>query len=79
MTITVKNPTLKVANTKVSVKAGKTAKLKATVSPKLAISYTSSNKKIATVSKTGVITGKKKGTAKITVSCYGAKKVVTVK
>lgn len=78
VTITVKNPTLKVANTKVSVKAGKTAKVKATVSPKLAISYTSSNKKIATVSKTGVITGKKKGTAKITVSCYGAKKVVTV-
>lgn len=77
-TITVKSPTLKVTNTKVSVKVGKTSKIKATVSPSLTISYASSNTKVATVSKTGVITAKKKGTAKITVSCYGAKKVVTV-
>ena len=77
-TITVKVPTLKVTNTKVSVKVGKTAKIKATVSPQLTISYSSSNKKVATLSKTGVITAKKKGTANITVSCYGVKKVVTV-
>ncbi|MEO2626594.1 Ig-like domain-containing protein, partial [Blautia wexlerae] len=41
--------------------------------------YKSSNSKIATVSSKGVVKGKKKGTAKITVTCNGVKKVFTVK
>ena len=53
-------------------------KLKATVSPKKSsvkgVKFTSSNKKVATVSSKGVVTGKKKGTAKITVKS-GSKSV----
>ena len=43
------------------------------------ITYTSSNKKVATVSKNGVIRAKKAGTAKITVKSGKKKVVVTVK
>ena len=46
------------------------------------ITYKSGNKKIATVSSSGKVTGKKKGTAKITVTMQiknGAKKTVTTK
>lgn len=45
------------------------------------VTYTSSNKKVATVSSKGVVTAKKKGTAKITVKCgtYKATLKVTVK
>ena len=77
-TITVKAPTLKVSSSKVSLKVGKSSTIKATVSPKLAITYKSSNSKVVTVSKTGVIKAKKKGTANITVYSGGAKKVVKV-
>ncbi len=42
------------------------------------ITYTSSNKKVAAVSKKGVIKAKAKGTSKITVKCNGKKKVLTV-
>lgn len=49
---------------------GKKVSLKASVSPKRAsdnkLIWTSSNKKVASVSKNGVVTGKKKGTAVIT-------------
>ena len=43
------------------------------------IIYKTSRSKIATVSSKGVVKGKKKGTAKITVTCNGVKKVFTVK
>ena len=61
-------------NTKISVKATKGAKL----------SYKTSNKKIATVSSKGVITGKKAGTVKITITAKRSKyktvkKTITVK
>ena len=61
-------------NTKISVKATKGAKL----------SYKTSNKKIATVSSKGVITGKKAGTVKITITAKKSKyktvkKTITVK
>lgn len=43
------------------------------------VTYTSSNKKVATVSKSGLITAKKSGTAKITVKSGKKKVTVTVK
>lgn len=80
-TVTVKTPTLKLAKTSASIKVGKKTTIKATATPTGTVKYTSSNKKIATVSSKGVVTGKKKGTAKITVTCNGVRKTfkVTVK
>ena len=80
-TVTVKTPTLKLAKTSASIKVGKKTTIKATATPIGTVKYTSSNKKIATVSSKGVVTGKKKGTAKITVTCNGVSKTfkVTVK
>lgn len=49
------------------------------VTSKEKITYTSSNKKVATVSSKGVIKAKKAGTAKITVKSGSKKVVVTVK
>ena len=44
--------------------------------PKTKLTWTSSNKKIATVSKTGLVTAKKTGTVKITVSTSNKKKAI---
>ena len=54
---------------KVTVARNKKLTLKPVISPITSqekVTYSSSNKKIATVSSSGVITGKKKGTAYIT-------------
>ena len=75
----VKTVTLKVSGKKVNKKTktltvGKSLTVKTTVSPssaKKSISYKSSNKKVATVSKKGKVTAKKAGTAKITVTVKG--------
>ena len=77
-TVTVKNPTLKLAKTSASVKVGKTTKIAAKATPSGKITYKSSNKKIATVSSNGTVKGIKKGTAKITVTCNGVTKTVKV-
>lgn len=74
----VKSVTLKVNKKKVNSKTitlpkGWKTKLAVTVSPsgaRKSIKYTTSNKKVATISK-GVITAKKEGTAKITVKVKG--------
>lgn len=73
--------TLKVSKTSLNVKVGKKVTIKATTTPKAKISYTSSNKKVATVSSKGVVTGKKAGKATITVKANGktVKVKVTVK
>ena len=76
--VTVKNPSLKLTKTSASVKVGKTTKITVKVTPSGKITYKSSNSKIATVSSKGVVKGKKKGIAKITVTCNGVKKVFTV-
>ncbi len=77
-TVTVKKPSIKVKKS-VSVRKGKTLKLKAKAVPKGKITYKSSNKKIATVNKKGVVKGVKKGNCKLTLKCNGVKKTVKVK
>lgn len=64
----------------VSLKKGKKTTLKPVIAPftsREKVTYRSSNKKVATVSSKGVVTAKKKGTAKITVR--SGKKSYTVK
>lgn len=77
-TVVVKKPSLKVAKTTITLAKNKKATIKATATPSGKITYLSSNKKVATVSSKGVVKAKKKGQAKITVSCNGVKKVVKV-
>lgn len=74
--------TLKVSNKKAYV--GKTTKISAKATKGARLSYKTSNKKIATVSSKGVITGKKTGTVKITITAKRSKyktvkKTITVK
>ena len=76
--VTVKKPTLTLTPTSVSLKKGEKQKLAVKATPKGTVTYTSSDTKIATVSKAGKITAKKKGSCKITVECYGIKKTVKV-
>lgn len=77
--ITVKKPTISVSPTNVTVKKGKTATLTTTVRPTSGTpSYSSSDKKIATVSSAGVVTGVKAGDVTITVACNGASAKVKV-
>ena len=68
---------LKASNKKVYV--GKTTKISAKATKGARLSYKTSNKKIATVSKTGKIKAKKKGKVKITVISGKKKAVCTVK
>ena len=77
-TVTVKKPSISATVGKVYV--GKTAKVQVKKYGTTAgVSYKSSNTKIATVSKSGVVTGKKAGTVKITVKAGKLTKTVTVK
>ena len=68
--VTVKNPQLN--KTKITLKKGRNFKLKITGKVGKA-KFTSSNKKVATVSKKGKITAKKNGNATITVKTNGIK------
>lgn len=86
--VTVTQPVTSVKVSPVTVYNGKTAKIKVTVSPSnannKAVTYVSSNKKVATVTSTGVVKGVKPGTAYITVKAKDgsgkyAKCKVTVK
>lgn len=79
-TVTVKNPTLTVKK-KITVKKGKKVKLKVTADPSGKITYKIQNnkKKIAKVTKKGVVKGLKKGKCKLIVTCNGVSQKVTVK
>ena len=77
-----KKLSLKVGNKKAYV--GKTTKISAKATKGAKLSYKTSNKKIATVNSKGVITGKKAGTVKITITAKKSKykmvkKTITVK
>ena len=86
--VTVTQPVTSVKVSPVTVYTGKTAKIKVTVAPSnasnKAVTYTSSNKSVATVTSAGVVKGVKPGTAYITVKAKDgsgkyAKCKVTVK
>lgn len=74
---------LKLGASKLSVKKGKTAAITVARNPVNAtdkITFTSSNTKIASVSKAGVVTAKKKGSCKITIkTASGVTQKVTIK
>lgn len=77
-----KSVTLKVSNKKVY--AGRSGKIKVKSTRGAKLSYKTSNKKIATVNSRGVVTGKKAGTVKITITAKKSKyktvkKTITVK
>jgi hypothetical protein len=81
-TSTVKTTKISVSKTSLTLKKGKTTSLKPVVTPVTSqekVTYTSSNKQVATVNASGVITAKKAGTAKITITSGSKKIVVTVK
>lgn len=82
--VTVRVTTQAITNLKstVSVVRGKTVTLKPVLNPVTSqdkIKYSSSNRNIAAVNSKGVITGRKVGTAKITVTSGSKKFIVTVK
>ena len=67
---------------KVTIKKGDTFKLLPIIKPITSqdkVKFTSSNKKVATVTSSGVVKGRKKGTAKITIQSGKKKVVCTVK
>ena len=74
----VKAKSIKLNKTTYTLKKGKKVKLKATILPKKStqkkVVWTSNKKKIATVSKSGVVKAKKKGTAVITAKVKGTRK-----
>lgn len=74
-------PTITLSRKKLTIKAGKNKLLKTFVSSGYHPVFRSSNKQVATVNDLGRIYAKKKGTAKISVSFDGVKKIcnVTVK
>lgn len=81
LTVTVKKPSFKLVKSSAKLKKGKKTTIKVKAAPVSKVTYKSSNKKVATVNSKGVVTAKKKGTAKITVKCNGITKTfkVTVK
>lgn len=82
ITVEVKNPTLTIDQTKMTVYKGNSKTLKTTVKGKeKQASYLSSDSKIATVSSKGKVTAKSVGTTTITVKANGIEKTcqVTVK
>ena len=81
VTVKVKKPTFSLVKSSAKIKKGKKVTIKVKAAPVSKVTYKTSNKKVATVSKNGVVIGKKKGTAKITVKCNGITKTfkVTVK
>ena len=76
--IVVKKPTFKVAKKMIKVKKGKKARIIVKVRPSTKVVFASANKKIAAVTKKGMLKGMKKGRTKIKVKCYGVTKTVIV-
>lgn len=76
--IVVKKPTFKVAKKMIKVKKGKKARIIVKVRPTKKVVFASANKKIAAVTKKGMLKGMKKGQTKIKVKCYGITKTVIV-
>ena len=81
LTVKVKKPSFKLVTSSVKLKKGKKTTIRVKATPVSKVTYKTSNKKVATVNSKGVVTAKKKGTAKITVKCNGITRTfkVTVK
>ena len=81
LTVKVKKPSFSLVKSSANLKKGKKVTIKVKAAPASKVTYKSSNTKVATVNSKGVVTAKKKGTAKITVKCNGITKTfkVTVK
>lgn len=81
LTVKVKEPSFKLVKSSVKLKKGKKTTIRVKAAPVSKVTYKTSNKKVATVNSKGVVTAKKKGTAKITVKCNGITRTfkVTVK
>lgn len=81
LTVKVKKPSFKLVKSSVKLKKGKKTTIRIKAAPVSKVTYKTSNKKVATVNSKGVVTAKKKGTAKITVKCNGITRTfkVTVK
>lgn len=81
LTVKVKKPSFKLVKSSAKLKKGKKTIIKVKAAPVSKVTYKTSNKKVATVNSKGVVTAKKKGTAKITVKCNGITRTfkVTVK
>ena len=81
LTVKVKKPSFKLVKSSAKLKKGKKTTIKVKAAPVSKVIYKTSNKKVATVNSKGVVTAKKKGTAKITVKCNGITRTfkVTVK
>jgi uncharacterized protein YjdB len=83
--VTVASPVtgVKLSKSEASVAAGKMVALKATVNPSTAadknVTWSSSDKTVAAVSSTGVVTGKKAGSAVITATTKEGKKTAACK
>ena len=71
LTVKVKKPSFKLVKSSVKLKKGKKTTIRVKAAPVSKVTYKTSNKKVATVNSKGVVTAKKKGTAKITVKCNG--------
>ena len=76
--IVVKKQTFKVAKKMIKVKKGKKARIIVKVRPTTKVVFASANKKIAAVTKKGMLKGMKKGRTKTKVKCYGITKTVIV-
>lgn len=81
LTVKVKKPSFKLVKSSVKLKKGKKTTIRVKAASVSKVTYKTSNKKVATVNSKGVVTAKKKGTAKITVKCNGITRTfkVTVK
>lgn len=81
LTVKVKRPSFKLVKSSVKLKKGKKTTIRVKAAPVSKVTYKTSNRKVATVNSKGVVTAKKKGTAKITVKCNGITRTfkVTVK
>ena len=81
LTVNVKKPSFKLVKSSVKLKKGNKTTIRVKAAPVSKVTYKTSNKKVATVNSKGVVTAKKKGTAKITVKCNGITRTfkVTVK
>lgn len=77
-TVTVREPTLSLKTSSMTIYKGYTGALEAKAVPNTAITYISSDETVARVSQNGVVTGIREGKATITAVAHGIRKKCTV-